>query len=289
MVNKIMEPNLITETRARGIQPWRLSPQVCAAADYQALLGSLAEGYEAVGLRDIEHAALLNRVDAKFVMPVGQLADVLEALQPSYQMLRVAGVRLNRYSTVYFDTSSFELYGAHVNHRPERYKVRSREYVDSGAAFLEVKHRTRKGRTEKVRISTPADARMLNKGMQDWLLEVCPLDPALLQPVLWNTFTRLTLVSMRSCERITLDVDIAYAGGGQSARLTGLAVAEVKMDANLPSSAFLRQMSAMKIRQHGFSKYAVGVSLMYQAVKKNAMKPTALWMKKIVGGAACYE
>jgi len=66
-------------------------------------------------------------------------------------------------------------------------------------------------------------------------------------------------------------------------------VAEVKMDANLPSSAFLRQMTAMKIRQHGFSKYAVGVSLMYQAVKKNAMKPTALWMKKIVGGAACYE
>ncbi len=41
-----------------------------------------------------------------------------------------------------------------------------------------------------------------------WLQGVMPIDGSTLEPKLWNTFTRMTLVSKRLNERVTLDVDL---------------------------------------------------------------------------------
>ncbi len=270
-------------------QPWQLSEKVWTFCSDLYDMGEWVYGFDPISLAQMEHVALLNRVDAKFVMTVQQLAEVLASLERDYWILSINDVRLNHYRTLYFDTPDFALYGAHVNNHGERYKVRSREYIDSGKAFLEVKHRTRKGRTIKERIPTDQLAERIGAGQQNWLGGVYPLDVHQLQPTLWNSFTRVTLVNKQCCERVTLDVDIAFSAGKRSAHLDGLAVAEVKMDANNPSSPFVAQMRALKIHQHGFSKYAVGVSMLCDLVKKNAMKPTTLWMKKILKGAVCYE
>lgn len=268
-------------------QPWTLP--AAARAWCPAALEGLTAGFAPISLKQMESVALLNRIDTKFLMPAEQMASALEALQDDYLMLAVDGRRLNHYRTLYFDTPDFRLYNAHVNGRAERYKVRSREYADSQLSFLEVKHKTRKGRTIKERLSTAQPVMQLTPDIEYWLRDVLPMDGGLLEPKLWNTFTRMTLVSKRCCERVTLDVDLAFYAAGDIAELDSVAIAEVKMDAGHAASPFLAQMRAQRIRRRGFSKYCIGVSLLYDRVKKNSLKPKMLWIERMMHGAVSDE
>lgn len=277
---------MITMTRT---QPWKLSPTAPVWRAAPGSLEALAAEFDPISLKEMDAVALLNRTDVKFVMPARQLLDVLARLEADYRMLAINGQRLNHYRTLYFDTPDFGLYHAHVNGRAERYKVRSREYTDSHLSFLEVKHKTRKDRTIKERLSTAQPMMQMTSETTNWLREVSPLEGDTLEPKLWNTFTRITLVSKQYCERLTLDVDLTFYAADKMARLDGLAVAEVKMDSSNPASPFLAQMRAQRIRPQGFSKYTVGVAMLYDQVKKNALKPKLLWVGKMMKGAACDE
>jgi hypothetical protein len=181
------------------------------------------------------------------------------------------------------------LYTAHVNGRAERYKVRSREYVDSRRSFLEVKHHTRTDRTIKTRLATARPVIQPTSDMNRWLNDVSPLDGNRLEPKLWNTFTRLTLVGKQWCERVTLDVDLTFYTDAAAARLNGLTIAEVKMDRGNSASPFLAQMRAQRIQPRGFSKYALGVALLHDRVKKNMLKPKLLWLDKLLGGGHRHD
>jgi hypothetical protein len=260
-----------------------------AALERHPRIQGLAGSFFPVGLDALGDAALLDRIDIKFVMTTRQLQQALGGMQPYYWMLSVKGRRLNHYRTLYFDTPDFALYRAHANDRAERYKVRSREYTDTRLSFLEVKHRTRKDRTVKERLFTPQPVITLTPPMDAWLQEVSPLDGQRLQPVLWNTFTRMTLVSKTSCERVTLDIDLAFSADDRSMHLDGLAVAEVKVPGAHCESPFEERLRAMRIHPRGFSKYAVGVAMLYDGVKKNAIKPKMLWLEKMMKGSDIHE
>jgi hypothetical protein len=269
-------------------QPW-FQPLILAEPargwdSFHTELKSLAAGFSPISLEQMDAVALLNRVDTKFVMPAHALWEALENLQQDYWMLSVNGQRLNRYRTLYFDTPNFELYQAHVNGRAERYKVRSREYADSHLSFLEVKHKTRKDRTIKQRIPTAELAVRMTPDLKQWLRGVFPLDNSSLEPKLWNNFIRMTLVSKACCERVTLDVNLSFFTADRMVRLDGLVVAEIKMDSEHQASPFFSQMRAQRIRQRSFSKYSIGASMLYEQVKKNALKPSLLGIKKMMKG-----
>lgn len=252
-------------------------------------LSSLVAGFDLIDLKEMEAVALLNRTDTKFVMTTDQLLKVLAALQQDYRILSVGGQRLNHYRTLYFDTPRFDLYTKHVNGSTHRYKVRSREYTDSHRSFLEVKHKTGKQRTIKERIRTEQPVLKLGLDHEHWLQGVFPYDSRSLQPKLWNTFIRITLVSKRCCERVTLDTDLAFYADDHVVPLERLAVAEVKRDENREGSAFLALMHSQHIHPQGFSKYCLGISLLYDQVKKNAMKPRILKIEKMTQGAFINE
>lgn len=252
-------------------------------------LNLLLERFDPISLTEMDSVALLNRIDTKYVMTTGQLLNALTNLQPDYWVLEVNGLRLNHYQTLYFDTPRFDLYHAHVNDRPERYKVRSREYADSHLSFLEVKHRTRKDRTIKERIRTAHPVDTMTPALEHWLHGVYPLDGGVLEPKLWNTFTRMTLVSKRCCERVTLDINLAFSTDDKRVRLDGVAVAEVKMEMNHQASPFILQMRQQRVRRQGFSKYAFGTALLYDQVKKNMMKPKILWVEKMMKGPLYHD
>jgi hypothetical protein len=254
---------------------WQVAPHT---------LESLAAGFAPISLQQMEAVALLNRVDTKFVMRSGQLLSALAELQSEYWMLSIDGQRLNHYRTLYFDTPDFALYHAHVNERAERYKVRSREYLDTRVSYLEVKQKTRKARTIKQRIPTERPVEQMTPELESWLRSVSALEGGELEPKLWNTFRRLTLVGKRGCERVTLDVDLVFAAGDQVVALEGVVIAEVKMETSERDSAFVEQMRAQRIRALGFSKYAMGVSMLYEQVKKNALKSKLLWVEKVMKG-----
>ncbi len=272
-----------TQERPR-LQPWALPQPGPAWPTNPSRLNSLLRGFAPISLSEMNGVALLNRTDTKFVMPAGQLLHALAALQSDYRVLCMAGQRLHHYHTLYFDTPDFALYHLHVNKRPNLYKVRSREYTDTRQSFFEVKHKTHKDRTIKERIPTAQPMVELTAEAVDWLQGVFPYDGQALEPKLWNTFTRITLVSKHCCERVTLDVGLTFYADHQQVQMDHLAIAELKADANNQTSPFLLQMRAQRIRPHGFSKYCIGTSLLYKQVKKNALKPKILLLEKIMKG-----
>ena len=249
-------------------------------------LSAIAAGYAPITLKQAQAVALMNRIDTKYIISTDQLLAALQSLQPDYWMLSVNEQRLNRYRTLYFDSPDFELYRLHVTGHAERYKVRSREYTDSHLSFLEVKHKNRKGRTIKDRVSTATPLLQINPEVDSWLKHVFPYDSFTLEPKLWNRFTRMTLVSRQLSERVTLDIDLAFFSRDEVIPLYGIAIAEVKMDTSSTGSRFQAQMRAQKIHPQGFSKYCIGVSLLYSQVKRNRMKPKMLWIEKMTGNVS---
>lgn len=267
------------------LQPWVLPAPAVEWNSSPSGLADLLAGFAPISLKEMDSVALLNRVDTKFVMPTANLFGALSTLQPDYRVLAVQGQRMNHYRTLYFDTPDFELYHLHVNGRAERYKVRSREYLDSQISFLEVKHKTRKDRTVKSRISTDQPVVWMTTEAKQWLEGVLPYDSRGLEPKIWNTFRRITLVSKQDCERVTIDVDLVFYTAHKTVRLEGIAIAEVKLGERNQSSPFLASMRAQKIHPQGFSKYCIGTSLLVEQVKKNRLKPKLMWIEKISKGS----
>ena len=56
-----------------------------------------------------------------------------------YQILEIENKRLCNYEMLYYDTADLQLYNNHLKNRANRYKIRSRNYVDSDLRFFEIK------------------------------------------------------------------------------------------------------------------------------------------------------
>jgi len=247
-------------------------------------LETILREYQPITLAEMDSVKLLNRVDYKYVLPFYMMQNTLAALSREYRILVVNGMPFNHYRTLYFDTPDFAFFNMHVNGQAERYKVRSREYLDSHLNYLEVKHKTRKDRTIKKRLPMQQPLLCVTNEAGEWLDQVMPCENEKLEPKIWNTFTRVTLVNVERCERVTIDLDIAFYNADHVSLLQGIAVAEVKLDGHDHFSPFKRQMRDLHIPSTGFSKYCMGTSLLYDRVKKNALKQRTLWINKFSKG-----
>jgi hypothetical protein len=247
-------------------------------------LHSLLAQLEPTSLAQLDAVALLNRTDTKFLLTREQLVAALADLGDQYQVLEIDGLRLSPYQTVYFDTADFALYLRHHAGKRNRHKVRSRRYVATGQSFFEIKLKTNKARTIKRRLPTAALATSLTPEAGDFLLHNVPQQMPLLEPKLWNSFSRITLASTRAPERLTIDVDLSFHADGGAVRLPELAIAEVKQADRGHSSDFMRRMQAMNLHSTSFSKYCIGVSLLHPGVKHNNFKPSLRLIDKLTGG-----
>jgi hypothetical protein len=279
----------IPQNKTRSQKPWGSPEPGLALLPNPPWLDFLASQYSPISLEQTDRVALLNRTETKFILTTRQVMQVLANIQSAYSILSVYGQRLNHYRTLYFDTHDFYFYRLHVNNRADRYKVRTREYIDSSVSFLEVKHKTRKDRTIKNRLPINPPVSRITAENGNWLNGAIPFDSRRLEPMLWNSFTRITLVNPSSCERVTIDVDLTFSNPTRRIYLDDVAVAEVKRESRRQPSPFLEQMHIQRIHPGGFSKYCIGISLLYDQVKKNALKPTLLRIKKMTEGAIDHE
>jgi hypothetical protein len=244
-------------------------------------LEKIINNYESINLREMDSYALLNRVDSKYVLTENQLIPILNNLKSNYRVLDVNGVRLNHYRSQYFDTPSFDLYHQHITRGRNYYKVRSREYVDSRLSFMEVKYKNQKKRTIKNRMITQNPMDEFKNTICNFLENYCPFNSQELEVKLWNTFSRITLVSNRYQERLTIDMDLQFSTENQQVALPGIVIAEVKQDRLSAKSDFIQLIREIGIRSTGFSKYCMGISMLYEGVKKNTLKPKFLMVKKL--------
>jgi hypothetical protein len=262
----------------------RIPPIASIPSDMRPISPRLLHRFEPISLAQMDSVALMDRADTKYVMNMWQLVQSLAMLSDQYWMLEIDGLRAQHYQTIYFDTVDLALYAAHHDQKRNRYKVRSRRYVDSSLSFLEVKLKTNRDHTIKSRTQTRDLVTRFTPETGSFLNTHFPLTAELLSPRLWNDFYRVTLVSKSRQERLTLDMNVQLRSDWRAASLSDIAIAEVKQSKLDRDSDFGRLMRAMNIRPTGFSKYCIGISLLYPQVKHNHFKPTLRLLGKLTGG-----
>jgi hypothetical protein len=236
----------------------------------------LVEAFRPVGLAELEaEAALLERVDRKYVISRAELAALAERLLPTHAALELAGVRAFRYRTTYFDTAGLRTYRDHVQERRRRFKCRVREYLDSGVCMFEVKLKGARGRTVKHRMPYER-AEHVSEAALRFLLERLegaygglgePLEPALAM-----SYRRITLVA--TGERLTCDFDLAFtAPDGRGGHLDEDAVIVESKSAHGAAHAdrALRALGARPVQ--GCSKYCLGIGITRPGIKRNGLLP----------------
>ena len=247
------------------------------------------EKFSPINLEELGVAALLNRVETKYIFHQDQLDQVLSCLQDQYRILEINHLRANQYQTLYFDTVDFHFYQRHQAGAQQRWKVRSRTYLDSERTFLEVKYKNNKKRTHKQRIPANSLLDMLHPSSDPFLLANAPCRRADLQPSLETTYTRSTLVNLNGQERVTIDLNLQFANGISSIDLSGLVIVEVKQAHFMPQSLFMKKLIKSGIRPTRFSKYCIGTALLNPWIKQNRFKSILLTINKLLSGGNTDE
>ena len=242
------------------------------------------EGISLAGLEEIK-AQLMTRVESKHLMTLLQCRKLLQALAGSYHVLEIEDTRIGRYETVYFDTPAFLSYNQHHNGKSNRFKLRLRHYDSSGETYLEVKKKDNKGTTEKKRMKTTWSSAGFLPDQVAFLSSALPYDCRAFHPVIRTLYERLTLVSAESPERITFDMAISFDNGQRVISYPDLVIAEIKYEKGTKNSLALRALHAMGIRRRAFSKYCIGVSLLYDQLKHNRFKQNLLYLSRIAPGS----
>ena len=86
------------------------------------------------------------------------------------------------------------------------------------------------------------------------------------------------------------DVRLRFRSEQRTVALPGVVIAEVKQARYAHTSDFMRLMRAHHLRSVGFSKYCIGVSLLYPDVKHNSFKAQHRLLARLMEGANhdCY-
>src|SRR4051812_22362609 len=110
-------------------------------ADHE--LDAVLASFAPVSLETLdERAALLRRVDSKYVISPDELLELLAGSAGDHDALEIDGRRRFSYRTVYFDTPDLRTFHDHVAGRRPRFKLRTRCYLDSQNCQFEVKVKT---------------------------------------------------------------------------------------------------------------------------------------------------
>jgi hypothetical protein len=243
-------------------------------------LEEVIQRFDPIPLAEMDGVKLQSRMDTKYAFLEKDLSGFLEALRPEYRLLEVDGERGVAYRSLYFDTPDLKHFLEHHNGRIFRSKVRFREYVGSGLCFLEVKRKTGRGGTDKTRIQVPSIPMDLDAEQQAFVNTASGSDERLVA-MLWNHFTRLTLVHRTRPERLTIDRGLRFSTPEGSAELDGICVAELKESRADRGSPFAALMRSNGVRPSGLSKYCIGMLLLGLAPKRNAFKPVLLHLEHL--------
>jgi hypothetical protein len=239
-----------------------------------AALAALLDRYDTVDLDALESAALLDRIDRKFAVPVAQLPALVGPLREAYRVLTVESRRVATYRTHYFDTPELTLYRRHQSGHVPRLKVRVRDYLDSGQRYFEVKRRANSGRTVKMRIPVATASVDPERCLADPVFAQvdAPTHAASLQPTVLVYYRRSTLVHRTHEERITIDVGVTYANDHYSAALVDLAIIEVKQD-QLRASPVIDILKGLGARPLRISKFGMAVACVYPSAPRHRFLP----------------
>ncbi len=244
------------------------------------VIHSALNEFQTISLEEMEGVKLMDRYDTKYTFHRQQLPIILEQSAPSYRVLEIHHKHIFHYNNLYFDTPQKTMYMHHHNGKQNRYKIRIREYIESGIFFLEIKFKSNTGRTRKKRLAVERMEEPLTEGTGRYIETLTPFNYRELEPVLWIKFSRITLVHKTVPERITIDTDLEFRKNGHTCGFPNLVITEVKQCGRSGSSDLIRIFKNQKIYPCRVSKYCIGTADMNPGIKYNRFKPKILSLQK---------
>lgn len=227
-------------------------------------------------------AALLTRVDRKYVLTPDQLAHLLDRVSGDVRVLQIDGRRAFGYRSVYFDTPAFDSYLGAARRRPDRFKVRTRRYLDAssadGSCWVEVKLRNRRGQTAKHRdVHDAEQSAQLTAGALAFVASFPRLHDLAheLDPVITTGYRRSTLVM--GTARATIDIDLECTAGIGTRRDRIVTIGDrvvVETKSERAPSPVDRALWGLSIRPTRISKFAIGAAVLFPELPSNTWHRT---------------
>ncbi len=239
---------------------------------------SIVSQFNPISLDEMDAVKLMDRIDMKFILPFNQFLAIFPQLTQNYSVLTISNNQVFSYQTDYYDTPGLDMFYDHHNGKLNRFKIRQREYIESKLGFLEVKIRSNKGRIVKERI------RYQNPNIQSFdgfIEKYTPYNPGNLSCTIVNQFNRFTLVDHQMHERVTTDFNISFTDNSRKIALNGLVIVEIKQARADKTSLIYQALKKNNIRPASISKYCIGVSLLKDKSKNNNFKHTLLQINKL--------
>ena len=234
-------------------------------------LATTAAALRPVGLGDIgDDLMLLERVDRKYVVPEPTVAQLVKHLSGDLAVLEIGGRRTFAYESSYFDTPTWASFHGAATGRRQRFKARTRRYVDTGTVMLEVKVRSGRGVTRKTRQPRPDASPALTDAEIAFIEEVAgrPGIGGDLRAVLLTAYQRTSLVAESDSYRVTVDLDLRCGPPGCTATVSVPdAIVEIKSAG--PPTVADRWLWANGHRPLRLSKFGIGMVATYPALRGN--------------------
>ena len=236
--------------------------------------------FDKTTLAEMNSVSLMKRVDTKFILKESQLLEVLSKLYKDYKILQIDQERLMKYSTLYFDSQNKKCFKDHHNGKLNRYKIRMRKYLVSDICFLEIKKKNNLGITNKIRRQIKDFETNLTTESKEFIIN-SNINNLLLEPSLYNNFSRMTFVNKSEAERLTIDVDLSFSFGAKEKKFDKLVVIEIKQEGKRLNTTINRVLKSMSILPTNFSKYCIGISNTLDNIKSNRFKEINLKINKL--------
>lgn len=225
-----------------------------------------------------EKAAMLERLDNKYIVPEARMKVAILAFADLFDVLEIEGQRAFTYATRYFDDSARRAYFDHHQGRRKRCKVRVRHYLDARFSYLEVKLKDIRDVTVKKRLPVPFLSEVLDDRAAEFV-RTCYRDQygegfgAALEPVVAMEYRRITLVAKAGGERMTIDTDLAFGTDrGVPVVAPGMFIVETKSaKGNGIADAILRGLHLHPTGR--CSKYCVAMAALGEVARHNRFLP----------------
>lgn len=218
-------------------------------------------------------AELLTRIDRKYLVPAAEAAEILDRLDPLSRVLTIDGRQIFAYDSVYFDTDDHLSYRLTAQRRRRRFKLRTRSYLDTGTAFLELKTKSGRGGTVKERMPyDPSDRATITPeggAYLETLFGEHGHDPAIvreLRPALVSRYRRATLL-LPCGSRATFDTRLHWSSAGGGIRLPRHVIVESKSHGR--PSGLDRMLWRAGHRPTGISKFGAGTAALSPELPSN--------------------
>ena len=229
----------------------------------------------------IAERALQKRVDTKMVLDKSKLVDLVSTVSEDYAWVLSSERREARYKNVYFDTADYGCLRDHHRGRRPRYKVRIRHHIDRSMSFLEVKHRLSNDSTRKYRMELPFMKEDLGDEELSFIGEHLPIDPESFRPSMWINFSRITLVGVKTPERVTFDSALMFSTGAAGVeRWSHGVIVEVKQERFKPRTPIMLKLRQARAYPTTLSKYCTGAQLLLPQVTMNRYRPRLRFLRR---------